>query len=88
MNKKERQRLYELKKRNPWTAALLSVVFVGAGQLYNREWAKALIFFFCSALFWLILLGWAWWIVSIIDAYQTVKKQNEMNALELGVEYD
>ena len=39
-----------IKKRNPVVAGLLSLVFIGMGQLYNGQLRRALIFFSISAL--------------------------------------
>ncbi|MEF2231580.1 MAG: signal peptidase I [Pseudodesulfovibrio sp.] len=40
----------EVRRRNPWLALVLSLLAVGAGQLYNGQWRKGLLFFGAEAL--------------------------------------
>ena len=57
-------------------AAVLSFLFVGAGQLYNGQVGKALLMFVGTVLAWLILLGWIVQIWAIVDAYTTANRIN------------
>lgn len=70
-------------KKNPAIAALLSFMVVGAGQVYNGEVEKGIIFFFIHVLFVLlifvligIILTPLFWIYVIYDAYKTAEKIN------------
>ena len=38
------------RRRSPFVAVLLSGLFPGLGQVYNRQWLKALLFFLGAAL--------------------------------------
>ncbi|MBS9476698.1 DUF4339 domain-containing protein [Ancylobacter sp. VKM B-3255] len=58
-------------------ALLLSIVIVGAGQLYNGQIGKGIFMFFACILLWFVFLGWIINIWSWIDAYQTAKAMNE-----------
>ncbi|MFB3078584.1 MAG: hypothetical protein ACE1Y4_11340 [Lysobacterales bacterium] len=49
-------------------AALASFFIPGLGQLLQGRWLLAGFMFVLTALFWLILLGWAIHLWSIIDA--------------------
>ena len=77
--------------RNPATAALLSFLFIGLGQAYNGEIAKAVVFLILYALsifltffiigFITIPLLWGW---SIFDAYRSPQKMNRVGAARLS----
>lgn len=58
--------------KQPWLAALLSFLIVGAGQLYNRQFIKALVlfvvFYVLGALLLIVYLLLAFW-----EAAQTVR---------------
>jgi TM2 domain-containing membrane protein YozV len=69
--------------KNPSIAALLSVLWPGAGQIYNGEMAKGIpmLCIHLSAVFGLLCcIAWVvWpvlWIWSIVDAYQSAEKIN------------
>jgi chromate transport protein ChrA len=49
-------------------AVLLSLLWAGAGQAFNRQWWKALAFAVLAFLLWFLLLGWVVVIVAAIDA--------------------
>ena len=55
--------------RDPLLATLLSVIFPGAGQVYNREFVKGLLVLVTS---WLVLP----YFLGIIDAYLSAKRKN------------
>ena len=70
-------------RKDPGIAALLSFLWMGAGQIYNGDLAKGIVFailpiFWPLALFALIgipiMLGL--WIWAIVDAYQSAKNAN------------
>lgn len=49
-------------------AVLLSLMWAGAGQAFNRQWWKALTFAVLAFLMWFLLLGWVVVIIAAIDA--------------------
>ena len=70
-------------QKNPELAAVLSLIFVGLGQVYNGEIVKGLILFVVGAIAGVtILIGIGIilvpivWIYAIYDAYTTAKKIN------------
>ena len=86
MKKNEKNELmYEMKKKQPLTAGVLSFLIVGFGQGYNGDIGKGLMFFFGSIIMWMFLLGWIVWIWSIIDAANGAEKKNKILALELDI---
>ena len=86
-------RPFEFRKsdRNPATAALLSFLFIGLGQAYNGEIAKAVVFLILYALsifltffvigFITIPVLWGW---SIFDAYKFPQKMNQVGTARLS----
>lgn len=69
--------------RSPATAAILSVFFPGAGQLYNGQIGKGLTFFFLTVLLVsafqpFMLVPYVW---SIVDAYNTSRRINAYGLL-------
>ncbi len=62
--------------KSPGIALVLSVLFCGAGQMYNGQVAKGILMLLGSILLWLVMLGWIVWVWSMIDAYQTAKVIN------------
>lgn len=72
-----------IKRKDPGVAALLSVFVTGAGQIYNEELAKGILFFVVqtiSVLSIAILIGFITtpilWIWSVWDAKTTAEKLN------------
>lgn len=73
-------------KKNPSTAVALSLLLMGAGQIYNGEVGKGVIllglaFFGSIIMVYLFgILGWIFigllWIYNLADAYTTAKKIN------------
>ena len=84
----ENKMLYELKKKSPGLAGVLSFLVVGAGQIYNGEAGKGVIMFFGCIFLWLVLLGWIVNIWAIVDAYTTADKKNKILSLELKVPFE
>nr|WP_255195705.1 zinc ribbon domain-containing protein [Halorarius litoreus] len=69
---------------NPFVAAVLSAVFPGLGQLYNRELEKGLaviVAAFVAALSALVLIGFilypAVWLYAVWDAYVVADRQRD-----------
>lgn len=62
---------YVSEHKSPGVAALLSFLLCGAGQIYNGEVGKGLLFFF---LCWTIILAPIMWIWSICDAYSVAER--------------
>ena len=58
-------------------AAVLSLVWVGLGQLYNGDFGKGILMFCLCVALWLVFLGWIVNIWSIIDAYSSAKRKRE-----------
>ena len=84
MKESEKERLYELEKKNPAAAAWLSII-PGLGHVYAGKAGQGVAFFLMSALLWLILLGWIPWLIGFFDAHQTAKKANEAARIRLGL---
>lgn len=59
--------------KSPGVALLLSLLLVGAGQMYNGEVGKGFLMLFGCILLWLAFLGWIINIWSMIDAYSHAK---------------
>lgn len=66
----------EAKPKSAGTALLLSILFIGAGQIYNGQILKGIGMMVLTVAAWFILLGWIIMIWSWIDAYQTAKAMN------------
>jgi TM2 domain-containing membrane protein YozV len=63
-------------EKSPGLALLLSLLFCGAGQIYNERITKGLIMLALCIVTWFVLLGWVVMIWSMIDAYN---EANEIN---------
>jgi len=61
--------------KSPGTAALLSALWVGSGQLYNGQVGKGIVMFFGCVGLWFVLLGWIINLWSIFDAYSVAKRK-------------
>jgi TM2 domain-containing membrane protein YozV len=69
---------------NPFVAAVLSAIFPGLGQIYNRELEKGIaviVASFLAALSALVLIGFvlfpAVWLYAVWDAYTVADRQRE-----------
>ena len=78
---------FQRPEKSPGTAAILSFFFIGLGQAYNGEKAKALVFLFLYALsifLTLFMIGFITtpllWIWSMADAYRSSRKMNQAGA--------
>ena len=63
-------------RKNPTLAAILSLLIVGLGQIYNGQAGKGIVMFIACVLLWCVFLGWIINIASIVDAYKTAEKMN------------
>jgi len=71
--------------KNPATAAFLSFLFIGLGQAYNGETAKAVVFLilYATSIFLaFFMIGFVTtpilWIWSTVDAYRSSQKMNQV----------
>jgi TM2 domain-containing membrane protein YozV len=62
--------------KSPGVALLLSFLICGAGQMYCGRVGKGILMLIGCIALWFVLLGWAVWIWSMIDAYATAKDMN------------
>jgi TM2 domain-containing membrane protein YozV len=63
--------------KTAWVAAILSLLFVGIGQMYNGEVGKGFLMMLGCILLWTVMLGWIVNIWSIIDAYSVANRKHE-----------
>lgn len=66
-------------RKNPTVAALLSVLLAGAGQIYNGEVGKGILFFILAVVLIKVVVWWVsliFWIYVVYDALHTAKKIN------------
>jgi TM2 domain-containing membrane protein YozV len=64
--------------RNPGTAAILSAIVPGAGQIYNGAFLRGIFWLIITPGFWIFsagLLGWPFHIVSAYTAYRYAKQR-------------
>jgi len=80
-----------LEGRNPFVAAVASLLVPGLGQAYNREIGKAMLFFaafLVSALSLVVLIGFlllpAVWLYSIYDAFVVAQRRADEHEAELA----
>jgi TM2 domain-containing membrane protein YozV len=65
--------------RNPGTAAVLSLIVPGVGQIYNGDFLRALFWLIITPGFWIGsggLLGWVCHLVASITAYHRAVRKN------------
>jgi TM2 domain-containing membrane protein YozV len=77
--------------KNPGIATVLSFFIPGAGQIYNGQIGKGIVFFGAAIVsYWLcfILIGFVLapivWIYAMVDANKTAKRVNEQMVGQLG----
>ena len=70
-------------EKNPGIAALLSLIFVGAGQIYNDQVGKGIglmVLQFVNVILMFVLIGFltgfVTWLYAVWDAYNTAEKIN------------
>src|SRR5512147_1456992 len=78
--------------KDPATAANLSFLCIGLGQVYNREIAKAVVFIMLYALsifLTFFMIGFVTtpilWIWSMVDAYRSSQKMNRVGTARQSV---
>jgi TM2 domain-containing membrane protein YozV len=54
--------------RNPGTAALLSFLLPGLGQLYNGKFLRAILWFILAGGTWIFSAGVLGWVIHILSA--------------------
>ena len=79
-------KLYAMKRKSPFTAVILSLLFIGAGSMYSGKVLSGIVQIFISLVLWLFLMGWVMWFISPFLANIDAKNYNEILALELGVD--
>ena len=62
--------------KSPGLALFLSFIMPGAGQLYNGDIGKGILLFFSFWILVWIFIGWIFWIVAMVDAYQSAQNIN------------
>lgn len=75
-----------MQEKNPGLAALASVIWTGAGQIYNGELGKGIALMalmFVSVIFMFFIIGFLTtpliWLYSVYDAYRTAERINEQS---------
>lgn len=67
--------------KSPGLALFLSFIMPGAGQLYNGDIGKGILLFLAFWLLVWIFIGWIFWVVAMVDAYQSAQNINLGNRL-------
>ena len=65
--------------RNPGIAAVLSLILPGAGQIYNGDFLRAIVWFVITPGLWIGtggMLGWVCHLISAFTAYQRASDKN------------
>jgi TM2 domain-containing membrane protein YozV len=77
--------------KNPGLAAVLSFFYMGLGQIYNGQIAKAIVFIIAYTISWILMLvviGFIttpiMWVYGIWDAYSSAQKINADIAFRSG----
>jgi TM2 domain-containing membrane protein YozV len=63
--------------RNPGTAAVLSFLIPGVGQIYNGRWLWAIFWLIITPGFWVGTGGMLGWVCHVISAYQAYVQAKE-----------
>ncbi len=67
-------------EKNPVLAAILSLVIVGVGQIYNGQIVKGIILLVVTVIFGLtgigLIISFIIWVFAIYDAYNTAQRIN------------
>jgi TM2 domain-containing membrane protein YozV len=70
--------------RNPGTAAVLSLIVPGVGQIYNGDFLRALFWLIVTPGFWIGtggMLGWVCHLVASLTAYHRATRKNSFATL-------
>jgi TM2 domain-containing membrane protein YozV len=70
--------------RNPGTAAVLSFVVPGVGQLYNGDFLRGLFWLIVTPGFWIGTGGTLGWICHLIAAWTAHRRARLLNERERG----
>jgi TM2 domain-containing membrane protein YozV len=63
--------------KSPFLAAVLSLLIVGVGQMYNGQVGKGFLMMFGCILLWGAMLGWIVNIWAIVDAYSVAGRKHD-----------
>ena len=66
-------------KHNPGTAAVLSLIVPGVGQIYNGDFLRGIFWLIITPGFWFFsagLFGWPFHLISAYTAYRRAKDKN------------
>ncbi|MCL3882275.1 DUF4339 domain-containing protein [Marivita sp. GX14005] len=63
--------------KSPWVAALLSLLIVGVGQMYNGQVGKGILMLIGCIFLWSIMLGWIVNLWSIVDAWSVASRKHD-----------
>lgn len=66
--------------KSPGTAAVLSLVLPGTGQVYNGDFLRAIFWFIITPGLWIGSGGFAGWICHLIAAYTAYGRAEAKNA--------
>jgi TM2 domain-containing membrane protein YozV len=67
------------KTRHPGTAAVLSLVIPGVGQIYNGDFLRGIFWLILTPGFWLGTGGLLGWVCHLIAAYTAHRRANLKN---------
>lgn len=65
--------------RHPGTAAVLSLIIPGVGQIYNGDFLRGIFWLIVTPGFWIFtaaLFGWPFHLIASYTAYQRAKDKN------------
>jgi TM2 domain-containing membrane protein YozV len=65
--------------RNPGVAAVLSLVLPGAGQVYNGDFLRAIVWFVITPGLWIGTGGMLGWICHVISAFTAYRRATDRN---------
>jgi TM2 domain-containing membrane protein YozV len=69
-----------MRTRNPGTAAVLSLVIPGVGQIYNGDFLRGIFWLIVTPGMWLGTGGLLGWVCHLIAAYTAYSRAREKNA--------
>ena len=66
--------------RHPGTAAVLSLVVPGVGQIYNGDFLRGIFWLIITPGFWIFSAGLFGWPFHLISAYTAYRRANDKNS--------